>query len=89
MLTPDARARLADEGYEPAFGARPLKRAVQRLLQNPLAMAVLEGRFKEGDVIVADVNPTDDGLMFRHGDAADAAAIAAMSPPTADVAPQP
>ena len=79
MLTPDARARLADEGYEPAFGARPLKRAVQRLLQNPLAMAVLEGRFKEGDVIIADVNPDDESLIFRHGDAADAAALDALA----------
>ena len=72
-LTDAARARLADDGYEPAFGARPLKRAVQRLLQNPLAMAVLEGRFKEGDVIVADLSPTDEALVFRHGDAADSA----------------
>ncbi len=77
-LTDAARARLADEGYEPAFGARPLKRAVQRLLQNPLAMAVLEGRFKEGDVILADLSPSDETLVFRHGDAADAA-VASMS----------
>ncbi len=78
-LTDAARARLAEEGYEPAFGARPLKRAVQRLLQNPLAMAVLEGRFREGDIILADVDPTGDMLMFRHGDAADLAAANAMA----------
>jgi ATP-dependent Clp protease ATP-binding subunit ClpB len=66
-LTPAARARLADEGYDPAFGARPLKRAVQRLLQNPLALAVLEGRFKEGDAIVADVSPSDETLVFSNG----------------------
>ncbi len=54
-LTPAARALLADTGYDPAFGARPLKRAVQRMVQNPLALAVLEGRFLEGDRIVADV----------------------------------
>ena len=89
-LTDAARARLADEGYEPAFGARPLKRAVQRLLQNPLAMAVLEGRFKEGDVILADLSPTDETLVFRHGDAADAAvanmATAPSTTPSGEVA---
>jgi ATP-dependent Clp protease ATP-binding subunit ClpB len=75
-LTDAARLRLADEGYDPVFGARPLKRAVQRLLQNPLALAVLEGRFKDGDVIVADVQPNEEALGFKHGDAADAAAQA-------------
>jgi ATP-dependent Clp protease ATP-binding subunit ClpB len=48
-LSPEARRIIAREGYDPAFGARPLKRAIQRYLQNPLAMAVLEGRFTEGD----------------------------------------
>jgi len=52
-LTPEARALLAREGYDPAFGARPLKRAIQRLVQNPLALAVLEGGFVEGDRIRA------------------------------------
>jgi ATP-dependent Clp protease ATP-binding subunit ClpB len=51
-VTPEARAVLATEGYDPAFGARPLKRAIQRLLQNPLALALLEGKFKDGDTIV-------------------------------------
>ena len=50
-LTDAARTFLADEGYDPVFGARPLKRAVQRMLQNPLALAVLDGTFKDGDVI--------------------------------------
>ncbi len=48
-LTPEAKRVLAEEGFDPAFGARPLKRAIQRYLQNPLAMAVLDGRFKDGD----------------------------------------
>jgi ATP-dependent Clp protease ATP-binding subunit ClpB len=56
-LTPEAREVLATEGYDPAFGARPLKRAIQRLLQNPLALAVLEGRFSEGDHIVVGRDP--------------------------------
>jgi ATP-dependent Clp protease ATP-binding subunit ClpB len=65
-LTPEARKFLADEGYDPVYGARPLKRAVQRLLQNPLALAVLEGRFKEGDTILATVGD-DGGLTFSVG----------------------
>ncbi len=63
-LTPAAREVLATEGYDPAFGARPLKRAIQRLLQNPLALAVLEGRFNEGDHIVVDRDPKGE-LTFR------------------------
>ncbi len=63
-LTPGAREVLATEGYDPAFGARPLKRAIQRLLQNPLALAVLEGRFSEGDHIIVDRDPKGE-LTFR------------------------
>jgi len=78
-LTDAARTFLADEGYDPVFGARPLKRAVQRMLQNPLALAVLDGTFKDGDVIVADVQEGTDALSFRHGDATDEAAQAAFA----------
>ena len=63
-LTPEAREVLATEGYDPAFGARPLKRAIQRLLQNPLALAVLEGKFSEGDHIVVERDPKGE-LTFR------------------------
>ena len=63
-LTPAAREVLATEGYDPAFGARPLKRAIQRLLQNPLALAVLEGKFNEGDHIVVDRDAKGE-LTFR------------------------
>ncbi len=63
-LTPAAKHVLATEGYDPAFGARPLKRAIQRLLQNPLALAVLEGRFIEGDVVKVDVG-ADGHLEFK------------------------
>jgi ATP-dependent Clp protease ATP-binding subunit ClpB len=55
-ITPAAKQFLAREGYDPAFGARPLKRTVQRMLQNPLALAVLEGRFHDGDTIRVDVD---------------------------------
>ncbi len=53
-VSDEAKALLATEGFDPAFGARPLKRAIQRMIQNPLALAVLEGKFSEGDHIVAE-----------------------------------
>ena len=61
-----ARQLLAHEGYDPAFGARPLKRSIQRLLQNPLALAVLEGHYTEGDLIRADAAPSGDRLAFTR-----------------------
>jgi ATP-dependent Clp protease ATP-binding subunit ClpB len=61
-LSEEAQALLAIEGYEPAFGARPLKRAIQRMLQNPLAIALLDGQFKDGDAIVAQVE--GDHIVF-------------------------
>jgi ATP-dependent Clp protease ATP-binding subunit ClpB len=64
-LTPEARHLLAQEGYDPAFGARPLKRAIQRMLQNPLALAVLEGKFVEGDRIVVSAAPHGE-LTFER-----------------------
>ncbi|MDH7485827.1 MAG: ATP-dependent chaperone ClpB [Anaerolineae bacterium] len=62
-LTDGARRFLADAGYDPVYGARPLKRAIQRHLQDPLALALLSGEFGEGDTIVADVE--GDRLSFR------------------------
>ncbi|MBV9101671.1 MAG: ATP-dependent chaperone ClpB, partial [Candidatus Dormibacteraeota bacterium] len=53
---------LAREGYDPTYGARPLKRVIQRRLQDPIAMAILEGRFHEGDVV--DVDVRDDRLVI-------------------------
>jgi ATP-dependent Clp protease ATP-binding subunit ClpB len=69
-VTPEARKLIAEEGYDPAFGARPLKRAIQRLVQNPLAMMVLEGRFGEGDHIVATAQ--DGHLEFTKAGAREA-----------------
>ena len=63
-LTPAARELLADQGYDPVYGARPLKRAIQRLLQNPVALSVLEGGYGPGDTIVADRQ--GDHLTFRR-----------------------
>ena len=68
-VTPAAKRLLASEGYDPVFGARPLKRAIQRLLQNPLALAVLEGRFVEGDVVRVDRAPSGNALSFEKASA--------------------
>ena len=62
-VTPEARAVLAERGYDPVFGARPLKRTIQRMIENPLAVEVLAGRFGEGDTIV--VEPDGETLRFR------------------------
>jgi len=57
-----AKEYLAEVGYDPDFGARPLKRAIQRELQDPLALAILSGEFREGDIISVDRGK--DGLTF-------------------------
>jgi len=61
-LNDAARDYLVREGYDPAYGARPLKRAIQRLVLDPLALRVLEGDFREGDTVVVDA--TQGGLVF-------------------------
>ena len=53
-VTPEARSLIAEEGYDPAFGARPMKRAIQHMVSDPLAMAFLDGRFSDGDTIRVD-----------------------------------
>jgi len=60
-----AREYLAEVGYDPDFGARPLKRAIQRELQDPLAIKILSGEFSEGDTIRVDRG--EDGLVFSVG----------------------
>ena len=55
-VTPEARELLANKGYDPVYGARPLKRVIQRELQNPVALELLEGRYHEGDTIVVDAD---------------------------------
>jgi ATP-dependent Clp protease ATP-binding subunit ClpB len=66
-LTDDARQVLTDAGWDPAYGARPLKRAIQRLLENPLALRLLEGDFGEGDTVRVDAR--DGELVFEHAEA--------------------
>jgi len=63
-LTDQAKEFLANEGYDPVYGARPLRRAIQRHLQDKLAPLILEGKFKEGDTIVVDSDAA--GLTFQH-----------------------
>ena len=70
-FTPAAATRIIDAGFQPEYGARPLKRALQSLVQDPLATWVLEGTFVAGDTIVADVTPDADGLTFRKAAAAE------------------
>ena len=60
-----AKALLVAEGYDPVYGARPLKRAIQRLLQNPLAVSVLEGQYQEGDRIRVDRAKEGNSLSFE------------------------
>ncbi len=62
-LTPEAKEFLVAAGYDPVYGARPLKRAIQRNIENPLALEMLRGTFRPGDVIVADKGQ-DHGLKF-------------------------
>ena len=61
-LDEDARKWLADEGYDPVFGARPLKRVIQRALQNPLAELLLGGEVKDGDIL--PITAGADGLII-------------------------
>jgi ATP-dependent Clp protease ATP-binding subunit ClpB len=68
-LSEAAREMLAEAGWDPAFGARPLKRAIQRLVFDPLARAVLEGRFGEGDTVLADYPRGSETLVFSRGGA--------------------
>jgi len=70
-LTDAAKELLAEEGWDPAYGARPLKRAIQRRLENPLARELLEARFVEGDTVRVDA--TDGELAFERAGAAEPA----------------
>ena len=65
-LTDRARAFLADAGYDPTYGARPLKRAIQGHVQDPLALALLEGKFQRGDAITADLDAEHGRIVFEE-----------------------
>jgi len=66
-LTDAAKKMLADEGYDPAYGARPLKRVIQHRLENPLASRILRGEFAEGDTIRVDVDGAKNDFTFGKG----------------------
>ena len=67
-ITDQAKALIAEKGYDPVYGARPLKRTIQRLIQDPLAVKILAGEFKEGDRVRIDSD--GDELSFTQGSAA-------------------
>ena len=71
-LSDAAKEAVAEAGWDPAYGARPLKRALQRLVENPLALRLLEGDFGDGDTIRVDAQ--DGELVFTRAEAAAAAA---------------
>jgi ATP-dependent Clp protease ATP-binding subunit ClpB len=63
-LTPAAKALLFREGFDPAYGARPMKRAIQRLIQDPLALKLLDGEVKPGDTVIVEADPRSDEMKF-------------------------
>jgi len=69
-LTDAARKWLAKEGYDPAFGARPLRRAIQKNVESPLSMELLEGSFKDGGSVQVDVDEENNKIVFDISEAA-------------------
>jgi ATP-dependent Clp protease ATP-binding subunit ClpB len=63
-LSSAAKELLAEEGYDPAYGARPLKRVIQRKVQDPLSLQLLQGNFREGDLVRVDA--VDGHLTFER-----------------------
>jgi ATP-dependent Clp protease ATP-binding subunit ClpC len=64
-LTTQAKEWLAHEGFDPAFGARPLRRALQKHVESPLSVSLLSGEFKDGETILVDVDSDSNKLVFR------------------------
>jgi len=77
-LTPAARELLLDEGYDPAYGARPLRRTIQRLIQDPLALQILEGRVLPGDHVRVDRDGQKDAMRFERAPSKQPAAAAGI-----------
>jgi ATP-dependent Clp protease ATP-binding subunit ClpB len=88
-LTPAARSLIVREGTDPAYGARPLKRTIQRLVENPLARALLQGDFAPGSSIVADADAVGGVLVFKQGKATVVADAGARRDARKRAAPQP
>ncbi len=68
-FTDAARDQIMDEGYDPTYGARPLKRTIQQRLENPLATELLAGHFNDGDTIRVDANAQTRGFTFEKANA--------------------
>jgi ATP-dependent Clp protease ATP-binding subunit ClpB len=68
-VSPAALAELAKVGFDPVFGARPLKRAIQQRIENPLSKFLLEGRYPPKSAIPVDVDPVQNPGVFEFGDA--------------------
>jgi ATP-dependent Clp protease ATP-binding subunit ClpB len=68
-LTPAAKTVLFREGYDRAYGARPMKRAIQRLIQDALALKILDGEVNPGDEVTVDADPTGDTMRFERASA--------------------
>jgi ATP-dependent Clp protease ATP-binding subunit ClpB len=77
-LTPAAMELLLSEGYDPAYGARPLRRTIQRLIQDPLAMRILEGTVLPGDRVKVDRDGQKDAMKFDRAGTKKPAAVAAV-----------
>ena len=75
-MTPDARAWLAERGYDPIFGARPLRRLIQSEVQDRLAMALLSGHVRDGDVVRVDMAADGSTLVLTSDGPATAPAAA-------------
>jgi ATP-dependent Clp protease ATP-binding subunit ClpB len=74
VLTDAALDKLAEAGFDPVYGARPLKRAIQHAIENPLAQAILRGEFSGGDTIKVDIK--NDQFIFIKGEASVATEVA-------------
>jgi ATP-dependent Clp protease ATP-binding subunit ClpA len=88
-LTPAAKSLIVREGTDPAYGARPLKRTIQRLVENPLARALLQGEFKPGTTVLADADAIGGVLVFRSGDSTVVANAGQRRDARKRVAPEP
>ena len=86
-LSDEAASWLATRGYDPQFGARPLQRVIQNAVQNPLAEALLEGRFGDGDLVEVRLDPATDRLIFGFGSPDETGAVkGALSDSATDAA---
>jgi len=67
-LTEEAKDLLCELGYDTTYGARPLKRAIQKYIQDPLALKILEGKFVDGDIIVVNCDRTRKEFIFSRSE---------------------